>query len=281
MLEALEKLLRPPKGMDLDFSQPKGAEALVPSDGISWEIFANPISLYIGGIAAVFLELTEPSVGSGVDKYSNFKQDTFGRLHRTGYAAMMTVFAPRQEAEKMIARVVKMHNNVKGTNYKGEQYFANDTRLLDWVQATAIFGFTEAYHAYVRPLSTAEKNQAMIEGQASGKLYGAVDLPNSWREWENMFAKTASSLESNDVLLEFIEVMKTADILPKPFKGLQTLMLKAAAEITPQPVRNFEGIRDLKLNTAERALLRSLGLGTKWLPIKGLPPEQAKKRMKV
>lgn len=281
MLDAVEKFMRPPKGMDLDFSQPKGAEALVPCDGISWEVFANPISLYIGGIAAVFLELTEPSVGSGVSTYSNFKQDTFGRLHRTGYAAMMTVFAPREDAEKMIARVVKMHGQVKGDNYKGEAYFANDTRLLDWVQATAIFGFTEAYHHYVRKLSIAEKNQAMLEGQASGKLYGAKDLPHSWREWEHLFAKTASSLESNAVLLEFIQVMQTADILPKPFKGLQTLMLKAAAEITPQPVRNFEGIRQLKLNTVERALLKSLGLGTKWLPIKGLPPEQAKKRMQI
>lgn len=281
MLEAFEKFMRPPKGMDLDFSQPKGAASLVPVDGISWEIFANPISLYIGGIAAVFLELTEPSVGSGVSTYSNFKQDTFGRLHRTGYAAMMTVFAPRQDAEKMIARVVKMHTQVKGTNYQGNEYFANDTRLLDWVQSTAIFGFTEAYHAYVRKLSTYEKDQAMIEGQASGRLYGAVDLPNSWREWEHLFAKTAPTLESNEVLLEFIEVMKTADILPKPFKGLQILMLKAAAEITPQPARNFEGIRQLKLNTAERALIRSLGLGTKWVPIKGLPPEQARKRMQV
>jgi uncharacterized protein (DUF2236 family) len=69
---------------------------------------------------------------------------------------MMTVYGPRSTAAKMIAQVVHMHGRVSGTTPDGLAYRADDPRLLDWVHATASFGFTEAYHRYVRPLSALE-----------------------------------------------------------------------------------------------------------------------------
>ncbi|WP_432444591.1 oxygenase MpaB family protein [Rhizobium leguminosarum] len=59
----------------------------------------------IGGIAAVILEVAEPSVRSGVWDYSSFRKDAVMRLRRTGAAAMMTGYGPRPVAERMIARV--------------------------------------------------------------------------------------------------------------------------------------------------------------------------------
>jgi uncharacterized protein (DUF2236 family) len=116
----------------------------LPADGVSWRVFANPISLFIGGVAAVLLELAEPSVRSGVWDHSSFRRDPGMRLRRTRVAAMMTVYGPRSAAEKLIANVVRMHGHVKGTTPDGIAYHANDPRLLDWVQATATFGFAEA-----------------------------------------------------------------------------------------------------------------------------------------
>lgn len=279
MLQAIEELMIPPRGMDLDFSQPKGAESYVPLGGISWEIFANPISLYIGGITAVLLELAEPSVGSGVWAHSNFKEDTYGRLKRTGYAAMMTIYAPKAETEKMIARVVKMHSRVTGVNFKGEEYYANDPRLLNWVQATATFGFTEAYSAYVRPLSKAEKGQAFLEAQATGALYGCTQVPKSWQEWETLLENTVNTLEGSDILADFVHVMHTADILPAPLKPLQKLMIKAAVDISHPKIKNLPQLKNYHLNMAERALLKILARLIKRFPVKGLPPEEAKKRL--
>ncbi|WP_246733087.1 oxygenase MpaB family protein [Rhizobium laguerreae] len=59
----------------------------------------------IGGIAAVILEVAESSVRSGVWDHSSFRKDAVMRLRRTGAAAKMTVYGPRAEAERMIARV--------------------------------------------------------------------------------------------------------------------------------------------------------------------------------
>ena len=70
------------------------------------------------------------------------------RLERTGLAAMITIYAARSVAEPMIANVVRMHDRVEGMTPAGEPYRANDPTLLRWVQATAAYGFIEAYSRY-------------------------------------------------------------------------------------------------------------------------------------
>jgi len=162
-LEALRELLRPPPGMACDFSQPRGEPALAPRDGVAWRVFANPISLFVGGVTAVLLELAEPSVRSGVWNQGGFQRDPALRLRRTGFAAMVTVYGPRSQAEKLIAQVVRIHGQVRGSTPDGLPYRANDPRLLDWVQASAVFGFSQVYHRYVQPLSAAEKDVAFAE----------------------------------------------------------------------------------------------------------------------
>jgi hypothetical protein len=39
-----------------DFLHPVGEAALVSPDSISWRVFKNPLSLFIGGVAAVIME---------------------------------------------------------------------------------------------------------------------------------------------------------------------------------------------------------------------------------
>ena len=94
MLKTIRDLMQPPPGMAFDFSQPPGEAALAPPDGVAWRVFANPVSLFIGGVAAVLLELAEPSVRSGVWDAGGFQRDPGMRLRRTGFAAMMTVYGP-------------------------------------------------------------------------------------------------------------------------------------------------------------------------------------------
>src|ERR1700726_2253834 len=103
----------------VDFSQPLSEEALVGPDSVSWRIFKNPVALFVGGVAAVILELAEPSVRAGVWEHSSFRTDPIGRLPRTGLAAMVTVYAARSIAEPMIEGVVRMHANIDGETPAG------------------------------------------------------------------------------------------------------------------------------------------------------------------
>lgn len=275
----VQDLMRPPAGMTFDFNQPAGESALAPADGVSWRVFANPISLFIGGVAAVLLELAEPSVRSGVWDHSSFRRDPGTRLRRTGFAAMMTVYGPRPEAEKLIGQVVRLHGHVKGTTPDGHPYRANDPRLLDWVQATATFGFTEAYHRYVRPLSRSEKDRAFAEAEPAALLYGATEAPRSWIEWEEMLAATAPGLEGSEILADFMQIMGEAPILPAPMRWLQRLLVRAAVEMTPEPVRSLPQLRGRSLRFGETTLVRAMGRAAALLPLGDTPPAQAAQRI--
>ncbi len=279
MLESIRELMQPPPGMAFDFSQPAGEPALAPPDGVAWQVFANPVALFIGGVAAVLLELAEPAVRAGVWEHSSFRRDPVMRLRRTGFAAMMTVYGPRSAAEKLIARVVRMHGRVEGSTADGLAYRANDPDLLDWVHATAGFGFTEAYHVYVRRLSAAEKDAAFAEGRPAALLYGATGSPGSWLEWERMLAATAPRLQGSDTLDEFLQTMAAAPIAPVPLRRLQWLLVRAAVQILPEPVRSLPQLRGHGLRPGEATLVRALARSAALLPLGEMPPAQAARRL--
>lgn len=49
----------------VDYTQPTGDPGFYGPDSVAWRVHANPVSLAVGGIAAVILELAEPRVRSG------------------------------------------------------------------------------------------------------------------------------------------------------------------------------------------------------------------------
>ena len=242
------------------FLEPAGEPALVPSDSVSWRIFKNPVTLFIGGIAAVILELAEPAVRTGVWEHTDFRRDPVRRLERTGLAAMITVYAARSVAEPMIADVGRLHDKVEGVTPAGEPYRANDPALLRWVQATAAYGFIEAYHRYGRALTPAEIDRAYAEGAPAAALYGARDTPRSGAERQALFDSMRGRLEPSPILFEFLAIMRAAPIAPRPLRPVQWLLIRAAVDLTPGWVRERLGLDDrFGLRSWQRPLVRLLG----------------------
>ena len=103
-LEAtVRALLEPGDRPPIDFSKPIGEPALVSPDSVSWRVFKNPLSLFIGGVAAVIMELAKPRVRTGVWEHTTFRLNPIKRLRRTGFAAMVTIYGARSAAEAKIA----------------------------------------------------------------------------------------------------------------------------------------------------------------------------------
>ncbi|MFT4254778.1 MAG: oxygenase MpaB family protein [Caulobacter sp.] len=277
---AAARLLTPDGGPAIDFSTPPGAAALIGPDSVSWRVFKNPVSLFVGGITAVILELAEPRVRSGVWDHSSFKAEPLKRLKRTGLAAMVTVYGPRDVAEKMIAGVVRMHGHVTGETPGGVAYQANDPVLLDWVQATASFGFIEAYHAYAQPLTPAERDAAFAEAAPGARLYGAAGAPTSEAAWRRQLALMLPSLEPSDIVFEFLDIMTSTPLLPGPLRLIQKPLVRAAVDITPVEARARLGLGEAwSLNGVERRLVRLAGASADRVPIKGSPAVESSRRM--
>ncbi|WP_029913962.1 oxygenase MpaB family protein [Caulobacter sp. UNC358MFTsu5.1] len=276
----VQGLYQPEGAPRVDFRSPAGEPALAAPDSVSWRVFKNPVSLFVGGVTAVILELAEPRVRTGVWEHSSFRRDPLPRLKRTGLAAMVTVYGARSTAEKMIAGVRRMHDRVTGDTPAGAAYRANDVELLDWVQATASFGFMEAYHAYARPLSAADRDRFYTEAAPAAALYGAVGAPASVAEWEAQLAAMLPKLERHEIVFEFLDLMRKTAILPGPLGGLQGALIRAAVAITPAEVRAVVGLGpEWDLGPVEGRLVRLAGAAADRIPVKGTPAVEACQRM--
>lgn len=278
MRRNLDRLLRdmiaPPQGMAVDFAAPPGAPALFEPSSLTWRVMKNPVALMVGGIAAVILELAEPRVRTGVWEFTSFRRDPVTRMRRTGYAAWITIYAPAEVARGMIAGVVRAHERVEGRTPAGVAYRANDEELLNWVQATAGYGFFEAYRRYVRPLSDAEMDGVYNEGAEAAALYGALGVPRSLREMEAYFEALRPKLEASEIVQEFLGIVRAAPILP--VKAVQRLMVRAAVEITPPWARELLGLgREYGFKAGHETLTRTMGALADRVVIESAPPAQS------
>jgi len=266
-------------GPRVDFEQPAGEPALVGPDSISWQVFRNPVALVVGGITAVLLELAEPRVRHGVWDHTSFRTDPLRRMRRTGLAAMVTVYGARSTAKAMIVGVGRMHARVRGETPAGVAYAASDPELLDWVQATAAFGFLEAYSAYVWPVSAADKDRYYGEGRAAAALYGATGSPGSLAELEAQFEAMRPKLERSRVVFEFLDILGRTDFLPGGLKPFRSMFIRAAVEILPNGARELLGLEDWRLKLWERLLIRLIGRFTDALVVEATPASAACRRL--
>lgn len=261
---------------EVDFLQPAGEPALAGPDSVSWRVFKNLVALYIGGIAAVLLELAEPRVRSGVWDHTTFRTDPLTRMQRTGIAAMVTVYGARSVAQQMIRGITKMHARVQGETPDGRSYRALEPELMNWVQVTASYGFLQAYHQFVTPLSAADRDRFYADAQAGAKLYGAPGAPANEAQQQALFAHMLPQLEASDIVFEFLDIMRRTGGLPPLMRPLQPLFLRAAISILPEPVRvrlNLD--KGYRLAGWERLLVRGAGALSDRIVLRSAPPAQA------
>ena len=264
----------------VDFLNPKGAPALYAPTSLSWRVYKNPVSMAIGGIAAVLLELAEPRVRSGIWDHSNFATATFARIRRTGVAALTTIYAPSETATDMIQTVRRMHDRVQGVTPNGVAYRANNPVLLDWVQATVSFGFLEAYCAFVHPFNDEERDRFYSESEPSARLFGAIGAPRSVSAMRRQLERMKPALEPHPIVHEFMSILSRTPLLPRGLRPLQQVVLRAAVSILPDWLaRRLELAGSFRLRPGEKRLLQTLGAAADRIPLIHAPPAQASLRL--
>ena len=282
VLEAwLAALVDPEGNADELFLHPPDEPALIGADSVSWRVFKNPVSVYIGGITAVLLQLAEPRVGSGVWQHTSFRQRPIERLQRTGHAAMLTVYGPRSRAEAMIAGVNRLHARVHGTTADGRAVRADDPALLEWVHATACFGFLEAYRAYVRPLAPAERDAFYRESSPVAQLYGASSVPESEPAVAALFERMHAQLERSPVVAEFLAIVRRMPLLPALLRPLQGVLAEASVALVPAHMRERIGLGGERrpLTPAQRRLVGAIARGADRLVLRTNPAVLACRRL--
>ena len=140
---------------------------------VAWRIHGDAAML-IGGLRSLLLQTLHPLAMAGVSDHSDYRDDPWGRLHRTGRFIGATTYGNTATAETWIEIVRRIHKRVVGTAPDGRPYAANDPHLLNWVHCTEVDSFLSAFeHFGYGRLTDAEKDRYVAEMAEVGRRLGA------------------------------------------------------------------------------------------------------------
>lgn len=241
----------------IDFTRPAGEEGYSGPGSMHWRVFKNPVAMAIGGVAAVLLEFADARIRSGVWDHSVYPVDPIGRSQRTGIAAMVGVYGPKSVARQVIGGVNRMHAKVAGLTPNGEAYTARDSELLDWVAATAQYGFLTAYDRYVQRLTLAQKQEFWTGGDEVARLYGVTEICHSEAQFVAMMERLLPRFEQHPINGEFLAIIASGKARPEIPRFIHRALARAAVDILPPVVRVRLGLgREWDLSLRERLLVK-------------------------
>jgi uncharacterized protein (DUF2236 family) len=132
----------------------------------------------------------------------------------------------------------------------------------------------------VRPLSDLERDRYYAEGALAASLYGA-SARRSEAAIEMLFEAMAGRLERSDILFEFLAIMRSTPILPLPLRMVQSLLVRAAVDLTPHWLRTIVGLNEHGLNAWETGVVRQTAALADRLVLETNPAVQACRRMRL
>lgn len=165
---------------DADGAAPLGPKSL------TWQYFADNRMALLGPRAAVLQNML-PALGQGVQDHSVWFDETLARLKRSIPPILSTVYG--SDPVTTGHEVRDFHRSIKGRlpdSLGGRPYSALNPETYYWAHATFVEHLVTATDTFIRPLSTADKDQIVRESRTWFERYGVSgrDLPRTWAEFE-------------------------------------------------------------------------------------------------
>jgi len=167
----------------------KSGLGLYSPESIVWQVHSDP-SMIVGGIRALLQQALHPVAMDGVAKNSDFRDDAWGRLQRTGDYVSTLSFAPIAEAEALAARVRSVHTRLG----------LDDPHLLLWVHMSLVDSFLDVAARSGMQLGSQDRDQYVQEMVDFARLVGIAvdDVPTNMNELKVYFANIAPELRASD-----------------------------------------------------------------------------------
>jgi uncharacterized protein (DUF2236 family) len=245
------------------------ADALFAPDSVAWRVNGDVVTMMIGGVAGLLLQMLHPAVLAGVWDHSDFRADMHGRLRRTAKFIAVTTYDHAEAGRAAIDKVNRIHAKLGGTLPDGTPYRVSDPHLLAWVHVTETASFLDAWIRYAEPgMSLARQDAYFAEMARIAEALGADPVPRDRAGAEALILGYRSELRADArthevaalVLRQTVGspavdlaagvIMQAGlDLLPEWARamhdqagGLPRLLMRAGAASTAQLIRwAFEG----------------------------------------
>jgi uncharacterized protein (DUF2236 family) len=213
----------------------------------------TPLTPFLGGGAAVLLQVAHPLVAAGVVEHSDYRADLWRRLVRTLRALYLITYGTRAEADQAGEAVQRGHARVRGVTSQplgqfpaGTPYAATDPELMLWVHATLVHVSLELYQRHVRRLQPEEEEQYYREMAVVARIFGtpAAVIPSSLADFREYVAAQIDGgpLTATEPARSVSEVILAAP-LPAPMRVFVPAHRLATAGTLPPRLREEYGLR--------------------------------------
>lgn len=211
-----------------------------PPGGLLWDL-AGEIRTLLTLPAALTMQVAHPAVGAGVDEYSVFRTDPWGRGERSLRSVQLWVYGGEQAAEEG-RRLRKLHRTIQGTDTRGRKYHALSPGPYSWVHATGFPVYRQGQRYLARrPYTDAEERQLYAEWLQVGRILGINDrdMPQTIEEfWPYYRRILAEELECTNVVAELVATDRP---VPPPDRGPRAVitLLRLLWPVLKPPLARF------------------------------------------
>jgi uncharacterized protein (DUF2236 family) len=206
------------------------------------------------GQRALLIGALEPLTYTGTMLSTTSADRPFERLARTAKIQETVLLGTRQEADRALQAVHRLHERIKGTlpeaagtHPAGTPYSAFDPELMLWTLAVIADSGRAMYETMVRPLSPSEREDLWQDYVRFGGLFGLPrsEMPASYGEFSAWWAERLASpdLQATPHGLEMAPLVAFEQPVPRAARGNLVAQNHIIKGTLPSRVREIFGIR--------------------------------------
>lgn len=220
------------------------ADALFPPDSVAWRVNGDVVTMMIGGVSGLLLQMLHPAVLAGVWDHSDFRADMHGRLRRTAKFIAVTTYDHAEAGQAAIDKVNRIHRKLGGVLPDGTAYRVSDPALLAWVHVTETISFLDAWIRYAEPAMSRTDQDAYFDEMARvGQALGADPLPRTRAEAEAVIQSFRPALRADARTREVADMVMRQRIGAPAVDAAAGVIMQAGFDLLPPWAQTLHGQR--------------------------------------
>jgi len=241
-------------------------DALFAPDSVAWRVHGDVVSMLVGGISSLLLQMLHPKVLAGVWDHSDFRADMHGRLRRTAKFISITTYESADRAEAVIDKINAVHGRIRGTLPDGTPYDALDPRLLAWVHVTEAISFLDGWRRYGggREMGREEQDRYFAEMARVAERLGVNPVPRSRAEAEAVIRDMRPELVSDARAREVRDLVLSQRIGPTITAPAARGLMRAGIDLLPGWAREMHGLPSRPDDILARGQTQAMARTIRW-----------------
>lgn len=239
------------------------ADALFAADSVAWRVNGDIVTMMIGGVSGLLLQMLHPAVLAGVWDHSDFRSDMHGRLRRTAKFIAVTTYDHAERGIAAIDRVRGIHDRIGGVLPDGTPYRVSDPALLAWVHVTEAISFLNAWICYAEPdMPAADQDRYFAEMAVVAERLGADPVPRDRASAKALIQSMRPALRADARTREVAQLVLNQSVGAALTDAASAVIMQAGVDLLPDWARQMHGLKTPPapvVRGGARLLARTLG----------------------